>query len=325
MKQFSHLVLGLALLAPSVSFALPILSESEDGSGRLATILPDHEDSKKRYFFPNVGGPMLNSRGEPRFGMSYWDAGSTHGGGGYMSGIFNLAIGDELRAAIQESKAKGFKMSVLPVQKSFISFMENEDGERVMEEIFKEVSLPPFSGRAEDSIGLSASLTDIGGKMLATQLLGAGMAGELNYCYTVTGVTPVFQAKIHLEFDKVYTHFVTASSGRWGWFKWSVRREVEKLVSDKKIVITITGGDAKQQDYITEVTDRLIKEFFVEQTENRRVGGKSSYFKVGYIRIEERRDLDYELTQRKIVDRDYCVALGMDDIKNYPHLVNKVQ
>ena len=268
---------------------------------------------------------MLNADGVPRFAMSYWATNGAELGGGYMTGVFNLSKNQELTDSINANMARGYKMSVLPVTKSFLSFMQNEDGERVLKHIFDEVAIAPYAGRAEDSFSLSASLSPIGGKMIAQQLLNSGMAGELKYCYEVTGVTPVFHAKIRMDFDKVYTHFVASSRGRWGWFKWNVRHEVEKLVSSKNIEITINGGDATQNDYIMEITERLMKDFFVEQTQNRRAGSSGRTFSVSYIRIEEHRELKYELKQRKIVDREYCIGLGMDGIKQFPWLVTHVQ
>jgi len=323
MKQYS-IILALAVMAPSLSFALPVLSESEDGMGRLATILPDHEDKKARYFFPNMGGPQLNAQGEPRFALSYWAGNGTQEGGGFMSGIFNLAIGQDLKEAVKESHEKGFKTTVLPVQRSYLRFMQDQEGNRVMQDIFKEVDLPPFGGRAEDSIGLSASLSEIGGKFLAQQLLSANYAAKMDYCYVVKGVSPVFNAKITLNYHKVYTHFVAqASGGKW-WWKWSVRKEVEKLIENEDIKIEINGGDAKKYDYIMALVDRMVEKFFVEELPNRRISASGKYG-LAHITIREDREQTFELKQREIVDREYCVALGMDDIKRYPHLVVKVQ
>jgi hypothetical protein len=306
------------------AFALPILTASKDSSGRLATLVPDHEDAKQIYFFPNRGGLETREDGTPRFALSYWNAPAGEAVGGFLSGIFNLSIGKELKESIQESMSKGNKVSVLPVQKSFIRFAQNEEGERVFRQIFHEIDLPPYSGRPEDSIGLSATLTPMGGKMMAMQLLSAGLGSELEYCYTVKGVSPVFHAKIHMNYNKVYTHFLAqASGGRW-WWKWSIRTEIEKLVASSDIKIEINGGDAKQYDYIMALVDRMTERFFVPELENRR-GSTSGRYGVSYTRIEEDRDINFELKQRQIIDRDYCVSLGMDDIKRFPWLIVNVQ
>lgn len=323
MKQFS-LLIGIVLLLPSIATALPILSESEDGMGRLATILPDHEDKKTRYFFPNMGGPQMNSAGEPRFAMSYWDANGNVDGGGFMSGIFGLAVGGELKDAIKENREKGFKVSVIPVQRSYIRFMQNAEGERVMEDIFKEVDIPPFSGRPEDSIGISASLTGHGGKAIAQQLLATGYAAKLDYCYVVKGVSPVFDAKITMNYKKVYTHFaMQASGGRW-WYKWSIRKEVEKLIESRDIKIEINGGDATKYDYMMALADRMVTRFMVPVLENRRVPASGKYG-ISHTTIIEDREETFQVKQREIIDREYCVALGMDEIKRFPWLVVKVQ
>lgn len=317
---------GLITLLTFTSFtahALPILSASSDNYGRLATITPDHEDPRQRYFFPNMGGVQKNRNGVPRFGLSYWDE-PTSGGGGFMSGVFKLSIDDELRAAIDDSMKRGLKVSVLPVQRSFIRFMQDENGERVFNNLFSEIDLPPYSGRAEDSIGLSASLTTIGGKVLAQQILSAGFGSELEYCYTIKGVSPVFDAKIELNYDKIYRHFLAqARGGRW-WWKWSIRTEVEKLIENQDIKIQINGGDATKYDYIMALVDRFSERFFIPALENRR-GSVPGRMGVSYTVIEEHRTKTFQLTQREIIERDYCVSLGIDELKDFPELIVKIQ
>jgi hypothetical protein len=253
--------------------------------------------------------------------MSYWDAQSDGTkGGGYLSGVFNLSVGGELRESINEIRQQGYRISVLPVQRSFIRFMQDREGEQVFNNIFDEVSLPPYSGRAEDSIGLSATLTPIGGRVLSQQLLQTGFGSALEYCYTVKGVSPVFNAKISLNYNKVYRHFLAqARGGRW-WWKWNVRTEVEKLVESGDIKIEINGGDAQKYDYIMALADRMATKFFEPVLENRR-GSVPGRMGVSLTVIVEERDQSFELTQREIIERDYCVALGMDDIKEFPWLV----
>ncbi len=322
MKQIFG-ALGLCLLTVP-AFALPILTASKDSAGRLATLVPDHEDPKQVYFFPNRGALELREDGTPRFALSYWTAPMTDAVGGFMTGIFNLHKSKELQQAIDASLQQKNRVSVLPVQKSFIRFAQNEEGERVFREIFHEIDLPPYSGRAEDSIGLSASLTPVGGKIMAMQILGAGMASEMEYCYTVKGVSPIFHAKISLNYNKIYSHFVAqASGGRW-WWKWNIRTEIEKLIETEDIKIEINGGTAKQYDYIMALVDRMTERFFKPQLENRRVS-TSGRFGVAYGRNEEDRTSTFELKHREIIDRDYCVSLGLDDIKRFPWLIVNVQ
>lgn len=316
--------LACALLLPALAHALPVLSESTDSSGRVATIHPDHLDPNQHYFFPNQGAPTRNSKGVPNFALTYWDAGVVDSTGGFMSGVFKLSMDPELKASIDAGLAQGQKMSVMPVQRSYIRFMQNQDGTPVMGDFFKAVNMPPYSGRAEDSIGLSASLQPGAGRAFAMQILNSGYGGELEYCYEVKGVSPLFMAQITLNYHKIYTHFVAqASGGRW-WWKWSIRTEIEKLIESKTITIDIQGGDAKQADYVMNLVDHMVEKFFIPELENRRAG-TSSRFSVGYNRIEEDRDFTYKLTEREIVNREYCVSLGIQDLQDFPNLITEVK
>ena len=307
----------LALTISANALALPVLTESSDGTGLLATIYPDHENQSKFYFMPNTGGLEKDSKEVPRFGMSYWS------GGGYFSGIFRLGVEKDLSTAVQNYKKAGKQISLVPVQRSYLVFAEDKTGERVMEDIFKDVSLPPFSGRFEDSIGMSASLTPMGALMLSSMLNSGAQGAELQYCYEVTGVSPIFHAKITLNYKKIYSHFVAqASGGRWFW-KWSVRTEIEKLVESGDIKIEINGGTANQYDYIMALADRMITKFMTPILENRRTSTSGRYG-VAYIEIREERDQTFELKQREIINREFCVALGLGELKEFPWLITKV-
>jgi len=323
MKQFS-MFLGLVLLLPKLAYALPILTESEDNYARLATILPDHEDKKKRYFFPNRGGLEMSDSAVPRFALTYWDATPGEEIGGLMTAIMNLRIGGDLQASINQSLKEGYKTTILPAQKSYLRFMEDKEGTRVIDGIFHEADIGEFSGRPEDSFGVTASLTPRGGGVLATQVLNAGMGAKMEYCYEIKGVSPVFHGKITMNYKKVYEHFVARASGGRLWWKWSIKREIEELVEKEAIRIEINGGDAKQIDYIAAVADRMAVKFFEPRTENRKISASGKYG-LAKITIREDRESVFEMKQREIIDREYCLAVAMDDIKKFPWLVNKVQ
>ncbi len=314
------LLLALSLMTLN-AYALPILSESEDGTGLLATIYPDHSDSNKFYFFPNTGSLEKGSNGEPRFGMSYWTAATPDATAGYFSGIFRLGLSGDLQQSVQNHVKAGKKMAVLPVQESHIFFMEDKDsGERVMTDLYKEVSLPPWSGHAGDSIGISGSLTPMGAKAISGILSSGGNAADLSYCYKITGLSPVFNATIDLDYYKLYKHFVArASGGKW-WWKWSVRKEVQKLVETGDIVITINGGTANQYDYIMTLVDRFVERWMKPQLDNRQAN-TSGKFSIAEARTEEIHKFSFNLTQRERIDRDFCVALGMGELKEFPWLI----
>lgn len=316
-------VIAMSLLSFN-AMALPILTESSDGTGLLATIYPDHENPSKFYYFPNTGALERDADGVPRFGMRYWNPieGSTTGG--YFTGIFRLNTTSDLQKAIDNYKQAGKQVSVLPVQKSQAFFMEDKEGNRVLNDLFKEVSVSEHAGRAEDSIGISSSLTQTGGVVLGSLLSSGASGAELKYCYEIKGVSPVFHANIQLNYNKVYKHFVAQARGGRLWWKWSVRSEVEKLVENGNIRIEINGGTANQYDYIMALADRMITKFMVPILENRR-NNPTGRFGVSQTVIIEDRELTFDLKQRELIDRDYCVALGLDSLKAFPWLIEKVE
>lgn len=323
MRSHCYGVFAIFLISISAQ-ALPILTESSDGIGLLATIYPDHEISSKFYFFPNTGALEKDSAGVPRFGMSYWKPAEGSTTGGYFSGIFRLGVDAELKGAIENYKKMGKQISVIPVQESHLYFMEDREGNRLLTDLYKEISMPPFSGRAEDSIGISGSLTETGSLMLANILNNGGNGADLKYCYEVKGVSPVFHAQIQLNYHKVYSHFLAkARSGRW-WWKWSVRHEIEKLVESGEIKIQINGGTANQYDYIMALADRMVTKFMDPILDNR-PGATSGRFGVSLVKIFEDRDLNFELKQRELISREYCVSLGMGELKQFPWLITKIE
>lgn len=313
------LLLTLSLMTLN-AYALPILSESEDGTGLLATVYPDHSNKNKFYYFPNTGSLEKDLNGQPRFGMSYWTPATPDASAGYLSGIFRLGVSGDLQQSVQNHLKAGKEMAVLPVQESHLYFMEDKSGQRVMSDIYKEISFAPYSGRAEDSIGLSASLSMVGAKAISGILAGGGNAADLNYCYQVKGLSPLFHATIDLNYHRLYRHFVArASGGRW-WWKWSVRKEVQKLIESGDIVITINGGTANQYDYIMTLVDRFVERWMKPQLDNRQAN-TSGKFSVAEAITEEDHRLSFSLTQRELISREFCVALGLGELKEFPWLI----
>lgn len=305
------------------TFALPILSESADGTGVLATIYPDHEDQNKFYFLPNTGGLEKNENGVPRFGMHYKTTiASPEETAGFFNGIFRLSLSHDLKTSVENYRKAKKQIAVVPVQKSHLEFMQDREGNRVFEELYKQVSMPSVSGRPDDSFGISATLTEFGAQTFSSILLDGGSAASLNYCYQIKGVSPIFETKIELNYNKVYSHFVAQARGGRLWWKWSVRKEVEKLVEDGEIIITITGGTANQYDVIMSLADRMVTKFMVPQLENRRTAA-AGRFGLAQIDIIEDRTQTLHLKQRELIERDFCVSLGLDEVKAFPWLITK--
>lgn len=320
-NSYSTCALVLTFLSLN-TFALPILTESEDGTGLLATIYPDHEVASKVYFFPNSGGLEKTASGVPRFGMSYWtpEAGETTAG--YFSAIFRLGLSEDLKKAVEDHKKAGKQVAVMPVQESHIYFMQDKEGGRLMTDLYKEISMTPFSGRAEDSIGISASLTKSGARMLSSILKSGGNGADLNYCYEIKGLSPVFHANIQLNYHKIFTHFIAQASGGNLYWKWKIRTEIQKLVENGEIKIQINGGTANQYDYIMALVDRMVSKFMVPILDNRK-GQVSGRYGMNLSVTMEDRELSFDLKQRELISREYCVALGLDQLKEFPWLITK--
>lgn len=192
-----------------------------------------------------------------------------------------------------------------------------------MESLFTEVDLPPFAGRAEDSFSLSASLSKTGARMMAAQIKSGAMGTDLNYCYQITGLSPIFHAKITLNYHKVFEHFLAQARIRKWWVKVNIRTEIEKLVENKSIVIEINGGDASKYDYIMALADRTALKFFEPILENTR-GSAGGSLGFSYVRREEDRKQTFELKQRELIHRDYCLGLGVGQLKDFPELIVNV-
>lgn len=302
------------------TMALPILTESVNGEGLLATIYPDHEVTNKVYFLPNRGSLQKDARGVPEFGMSYWGISKIdEEAGGHFTGIFNLSMDGDLKKAIDSHLAKGNQVAVIPVQESRVHFKE-KNGARIMEEYFKEIDVPEFAGRVEDSFSLSGSLTKIGAKMLSSQLKSGAVGTDLNYCYSITGLSPIFDAKIKLNYNKIYMHFMAQVNVRKWWYKVHIRAEVEKLVENSSVKIEINGGDAKKYDYIMALVDRLSEKFFVPHLENRRSNAGGN-FSLSNTEIIEDREMTFELKQRELIDRQFCIGMGLGQLKDFPFLI----
>lgn len=315
--------IGLVFMSMN-ALALPILTESVDGSGLLATIYPDHEDSNKVYFLPNRGGLQKDSRGIPEFGMSYWGVTKeAPDAGGYFAGIFNVWTGADLSKAVNAHLQKGFKVAVMPVQQSYVHFKER-NGERVMVDYFKEIDLPEFAGRAEDSFSLSASLSKRGAQMLAAQLRSGAVGTDLNYCYEVTGLSPVFHAKITLNYHKVYEHFLAQAKVRKWWVKINIRTEIEKLIENKSIKVEINGGDASKYDYIMSLVDRMSEKFFEKPVLENRRNSAGGTVGISWTKIFEDRTQTFELKQRELIKRDFCLGLAVSELKEFPFLIVNV-
>ena len=68
------------------------------------------------------------------------------------------------------------------------------------------------------------------------------------------------------------------------------------------------------------LADRMVEKFMEPKLENRR-GRTSGRFGVSYTRIVEDREETFELKQRELITRNYCVSLGLGELKAYPWLI----
>jgi|GEM_PF-2504955 len=346
--------LSVCLLAANAS-AVPLLrATAADFQNDLATIYPDSQDPNLYYFLPNKGGIAFDNKGKPLFELTTWGLkeGDPKKGGGYMSFVTEAGLTDALRAELKAFQAKhpGARLTVVPFGKSSIEVgrdISSQFDQALVPDpsrpapttpptppvlggfgmLFTDIMLPPSAGVAETQEGVNAMLTQQGARVMRAILSGSGSpdgeAGnhlwDLSLCYQVYGALPVMEANIHMDYQKIYEYFQTSASGGWGWFGWSLSAVVEKLRQNKTIDWQITGGDAKDEDYVKAIAKELADTYLKPQLSNS--PGASSYTPFAAINFgfnatykEERSTADYHMRKQVYITDDRCVDMGVSGL-----------
>lgn len=310
--------LGLLLFLQEAS-ALPLLAENAASRvSELLTVYPDHQDPNKFYYFPNAAVLSRDSDGKPMFTLVTFGLKDPdpNQGGGVLSAVFNLKSSAEQQKAKNEFLAERPQggLAVLPVKASTLeaaklSFMKN-------------IQLPKHGGRAEDEMGIMAELTQAGARVVRAQAQGSA-GQQVNYCYIVEGYGPDMNAHIVIEYQRIYDYFQTSYSTGSLWWRKTITAEVEKLKEMNLIRITINGGNAKMDEYVSMIVDMMVKKLFVPSLEYGRSAPSSSFSGFGfnlnlsYVHKEETKRFEGTIVRRDLVEREFCVTMAIRDVKPY--------
>ncbi|MGZ3711437.1 MAG: hypothetical protein ACXVBE_06755 [Bdellovibrionota bacterium] len=320
------LVIASGLTNNQTAHALPLLAQNAGiYVNDLITAYPDHEDPSLVYFMPNSSSMAKDAAGLPQFGFTYW--GLSNGGpiadaGAYLSFTMRLNPDESMKRALDDLRAHGKRIAVVPVQAATVGITTTQPGAQPLGALFKEFNFAKMAGRAEDEVGVNAVMTGIGAKVFKAAI-DTPQLFKMDYCYKVQGLGPNFDASIHVDFARVYDHFEANASGG-SWFtSWSIHTEVEKLRQQGVVRIQINGGDAKMDEYVQKVAEKIVERIFKPELSaspgsGGGNGGSSfsfSRFSLSVTHKEELKQEDWSYTKRELVEREFCANMSIKDIK----------
>jgi hypothetical protein len=333
-------LLSTPALVSTTAFALPLLSENAaQNQGSALTLYPDSESSNLYYFFPNSSEFAIDqSSSLPAFGLTYWglepDAADA---GAYMTFTMRLDSDKEQAKALDDAMRAGKQIAVLPVMASTIGLTAIRNTQSAtpgtpvqtgpgatfpLGRLFDEFDFAEHAGRAEDEVGVNSVLTKIGAKVFKSAIDNPQLV-KFDYCYQVQGLGPNFNATIDLDWLRIYDDYqLHASVGGW-WYRYQIDAEVEKLRQNGSIKIVINGGDAKDEEYVKSIADKIVEKLFVPELQAQPTSGGNQggwSFASLSVKITDRQELKEEhwsLTRRDMVTREFCVPMSLMGLAQY--------
>jgi hypothetical protein len=321
-------IAALISSAFNTSSALPLLAENAAvNTYEALTLYPDHEDANKFYFMPNSSTFVRDaSTGLPAFGLTYWglsNGGSLADAGAYMVFALRLHSNPTQKAALEKAMAEGKGIAVLPVQSSLIGLNSTQSAQPPLSRLFEEFNFSKKGGRAEDEIGVNSIMTGLGAKVFRSAIDNP-MLLKIDYCYMVTGLGPDFDAKIKINWRRVYEHFETHASGGGLFFKWQVDVAIEKLRQQNAVSIEINGGNSTDEEYVRTVVKDVIERLFKAELEATPAPGAKpagffsfSRFSLKFTKKEELKEEVWTLKRRDLIEREFCVPVSLTEISKH--------
>lgn len=363
MKSLNSLKIGIALTVGFATInggAVPLIrSSSTNSTDNMVTIYPDNQLKDMFYYMPNTGRIALNASNKPLFGLTLYGLNENDPAksGGWLTFTLEAGITNSLKNELKNLKAsnQNAKFSVVPFGKSALTvgqdYMLNQTTELPTEaqalipspdkiapsnfsngsannglsSFFKSIYIPPSAGVAETQVGVNAVLTRDGAEVFRAAISNPQLM-NMFLCYQVYGALPTMQAHVKMHYDKIYEYFSASAKGGWLWWGWSMNSVTEKLIEERAIEITITGGDAKLDDYIRLYSEELVKTYLVPKLTNAPNG--SSYAPSGLIlygfnnsKKEERSTVEWNFTKQQFITDDRCVAIPLADLEQFKDLI----
>ena len=317
------------VMGAQYSNAIPVLSENAaQNTTEALTLYPDSNDPKLFYYMPNSSGFRYDPATKlPMIGFTYWGLGKDQpvsNAGAYLTWTSHLFSSDAQKAALNDFMKSGKSVAVIPLQSSIINLSTTKDEGKgqPLGRLFEEFNFSSVGGLAEADIGVNAVLTGIGAKVFKKAIENPTLM-KTDFCYKVEGLGPEMKATAKIHFDKVYEHFSTQFSVNHWFVKASYVKEVEKLVQNGSVEINITGGDAKLEEYITEIANRIAEKLFVYDLTNTPAASKEtsgwSFIQLSLkdTKREERKDVTYVYSKRNLTTREFCLPISMSGLKPY--------
>lgn len=318
-SSWSILIFASVLTVGASAHSLPLLSENAATRiSEVLTLYPDSQDPRKFYYFPNSSTLAQDSGGRPLFSLAYYglDNDTPDDGGGLLNAVFRLQMNAPMKKAVSEFLAQNpdAGLAVIPVKASAVT-----SGQLNM---YRNLVLPPHGGRAEDEMGMSVELTEIGAKIFRAKAK-SGSGPQLNYCYKYEGLGPNMDAHVVIEWQQLYDYFRASFSAGALWWRTTITREVEKLYNTQHIFVTINGGDAQKQDYVYKIVDQMIAKLFEPKLDYNRSATNVIFdstplqFALNSVHKEELHRFEGRLVLRDLVEREFCVDLSVKEVAPY--------
>lgn len=215
------------------------------------------------------------------------------------------------------------RVAVVPIKSSTIGLSSTIQNASPLGVLFTEFSFAKHGGRAEDDIGINAVLTKRGAQSfqkMITELEG-GTPLKMDYCYTYQGLGPNMDARIRVKMRRVYDYFEANSSGGYWWFSYSIRKVVETLHKNGEISIEMNGGDAKQWEYLNEISKEITARLFKpELSADTNIGNANTNFPFRFnagslTKIEQAEEV-WTWKRRDLKEADWCTAINIKDLKD---------
>jgi len=319
----------VTLLVADNSFAYPIVSDSESiRQGDILTLYPDHRDPNKVYFFPNSSMLAVDNSELPMFGLTTWGLNEipfkSENAGAYMTFTARLTSDPLQQKAIDSYLADNptKRIAVIPVKESTVGLTTNASNSNPFGKLIEEMSLSEHGGHGEDEIGFMATLTGIGARVFREAVKKPDVF-KINYCYSFDGAGPDMDAKITVNWQRVYDHY-RASFSVGSWFrKATITREVEKLRQDGHVKWEINGGTDEDQEYVKTITEEIVKRLFVPELQyvpaHQAAPRGWSFLNFGFTSTHrsEFKTETWEISRRALVERERCLPVNVRNVKNY--------
>lgn len=296
MKCMSALALGLLTLN---AMALPVLREPI--SGESINILKDHQDPNQLHFMPDEAPMQLMGNEKPFFTIFDYGGNSLYG----IQAGFETNNSSNLESKINQLLTEGKKVSMVATMSSYV-VQDDSNG------IFQMYDVQAPSAMLGTPFTLDTVIFRKGLRSLVTQLKLTNQKVNFGkYCYSVSGVTPVMNGTVKINYSKVMQELKAKFNDR-PLTRKEIKDGVETLIKSATILLEINGGDATLGDYAYAISEKLITYYFMPTSDKR--------FTILNSRVEFK-NISEKIQRRDLVEKEYCLDLDVSELRKFPELI----